>query len=454
MKRRVHFVGIGGAGLSAIARVLHERGETVTGSDRALSAFARALQAQGVKVSIGHDPQHVRGADLVVVSSAVPPDNVEVRAAQDMGIPVVRRTEFLPELTRGFRTIAVAGTHGKTTTSGLIAYLLQRSGFSPSFVVGGMLGNLGTNAQAGESDLFVIEADEYDRAFLGLQPAIAVVTNVEHDHPDCYPTLDDVLEAFRAFLGKVKEAVVLCQDDPHAVALRPETLSAISYGLSAEAEWRAEELRANSAGGMDFLVLRRGELRGLVRTRLPGEHNVRNVLAALAVSQLLGVPWKAAREAVSEYTGVGRRFEVLGTAAGVVVIDDYAHHPTEINATLAAARLRYPEARLWAVFQPHTFSRLRALMAAYTSAFEHADHVLVTEVYAAREAPDPEISGNSLAERILHPDVRYVATFEEAVSMLQREVRPGDVVVTLSAGDANQIGMQLLERLQEGVQDG
>jgi UDP-N-acetylmuramate--alanine ligase len=205
---------------------------------------------------------------------------------------------------------------------------------------------------------------------------------------------------------------------------------------------------------MDFLALKGGALLGLVRSRLPGEHNVRNVLAALAVSHWLGVPWRAAREAVSEYTGVGRRFQVLGQVRGVVVIDDYAHHPTEIKATLAAARSRYPQAGLWAVFQPHTFSRLRALMAAYTSAFEHADHVLVTDVYAAREAPDPEISGSSLAERILHPDVRYVAAFDEAVDILEREARPGDVVVTLSAGDANRIGSQLLERLQEGVQDG
>jgi UDP-N-acetylmuramate--alanine ligase len=454
MKRRVHFVGIGGAGLSAIARVLHERGEIVSGSDRAMSPFARSLQEQGVQVFIGHRAENVRGAGLVVASSAVPEDNVELQAAHGLGIPVLRRSEFLPELTRGFRTIAIAGTHGKTTTTGLVAYLLERSGASPSFVVGGVLGNLGTNAKAGQSDLFVIEADEYDRAFLGLHPALAVVTNVEHDHPDCFPTLEDVMQAFRAFLAQVQEGVILCHDDPNARALRPGHVPVITYGLGPGAEWRAEDLRPNSAGGMDFLALKGGALLGLVRSRLPGEHNVRNVLAALAVSHRLGVPWKAAREAVSEYTGVGRRFQVLGQVRGVVVIDDYAHHPTEIKATLAAARSRYPQAGLWAVFQPHTFSRLRALMAAYTSAFEHADHVLVTDVYAAREAPDPEISGSSLAERILHPDVRYVAAFDEAVDILEREARPGDVVVTLSAGDANRIGSQLLERLQEGVQDG
>ena len=455
MSRSVHLVGIGGAGMSAIARVLHGRGELVTGSDRAISLYSKGLDALGIKVSYGHAAANLGEVDLVLASSAIPLDNIELLTAQEKGIPVMRRDEFLPDLTAGYDTIAVAGTHGKTTTSGLIAWLLLQANLDPSFMVGGILQDLKTNARKGGSSYFVIEADEYDRAFLGLSPKFAVITNVEHDHPDCYPTEEHFREAFRQFSGKVLDTLVVCQDDPGAASLKSPAPGRITYGLDPLADWRAEEIRANMAGGSDFLIVEAGETLGLARTRLPGLHNVRNVLGALAVLSVIGVTFSEAREALTEYRGVGRRFQVLGSAAGVTVVDDYAHHPTEIKATLQAAREHYAEADLWAVFQPHTYSRIRALLDGFTQCFDDANHVIVTEVFAAREQRDPDFSGEVIASKIEHPDVRFVPEIEQAALELLREVRTGSVVITLSAGDGNQVGTLLLEQIKanEGEKD-
>jgi UDP-N-acetylmuramate--alanine ligase len=457
MSRRVHLVGIGGAGLSAIARVLHDRGEQVTGSDQAASPYSRALEAAGIPVSYGHRAENVAGADLVVISSAVPADNPEVRAAEAAGIPVLRRNRFLGELTSGSKTIAVAGTHGKTTTTGLIAWLLAGAGLDPTFIVGGILEDLQTNARAGKGEAFVIEADEYDRTFLALHPSIGVITNVEHDHPDCYPTPADFRKAFEIFASQVREALLVCRDDPGASALASPTAARQTYGLHPEADWRAEEIRANAAGGSDFLVLRRAELLGLARTRLPGVHNVLNSLAALAAADAAGVPFVEARRALTEFHGTARRFQVVGEAGGVQVIDDYAHHPTEIRSTLAAARQRYPEAELWAVFQPHTYSRTRALLEDFAAAFGDANHVIVTEVFASREAPDPSVSGRLIVERMVHPDAQFIPALADAAESVIGRVRPPAVVLTLSAGDGNEVGARVLARLQGkagGMPDG
>jgi UDP-N-acetylmuramate--alanine ligase len=449
MKGRIHLVGIGGAGLSAIARVLHERGETVTGSDQAHSIYTQALELIGVPVVYGHRAENVAGADVVLASSAIPDSNVELQAARDAGIPVLRRAAFLGELTAEKQTIAVAGTHGKSTTSGMIAWLLDQADRLPSFIVGGVLIDYNTNARSGDGPFFVIEADEYARTFLGLRPAVAVVTNVEHDHPDIYPTEAEFQEAFRAFAGQVKDLLVVCGDDPVASSLHPEGVARVTYGLGGEAEWRAEEIRPNAAGGSDFLVLRHDEVLGLARTRLPGEHNVLNALAALAVVDYLGVDFKEAREGLTAFRGVGRRFEILGEMAGVTVVDDYAHHPTEIRATLRAARQRFPDQTLWAVFQPHTFSRARILLHEFVTAFEDADHVIVTEVFASREKPDPEMSGSVIAEQIEHRDVRFCATLSQAADDLLERVHADSVVVTLSAGDGNEVGKMLLQYLSK-----
>ena len=444
MSGRIHVVGIGGTGLSAIARVLHERGEAVSGSDQAPSDYARALEALGVPVTYGHAAANVAGARLVLVSSAVAQDNPEILAAHQAGIPVMRREAYFAELTAGYRTVAVAGTHGKSTTTAMIAWILSQAGRDPTFILGGVAVDLGTNARAGKGIEFIVEADEYDRAFLGLHPSVAVVTNIEHDHPDCYPTPADFRAAFEAFAGQVQDLLIACADDPGAAALAPAGLRRMTYAIDEPADWAARELRPNGAGGTDFVVWRHGLRLGTVSLGLPGRHNVSNSLGALAAADQLGIPYATAAVALASFHGVGRRFEVLGEADGVTVIDDYAHHPSEIRATLQAVRQRYPQATVWAVFQPHTHSRTRTLLDGFAGAFGDADRVLVTEIFAAREQPDGVTSGRLLVEKMSHPQARYVPSLEAAREVLEAEVKPGAVVVTLSAGDANQVGKDLL----------
>jgi len=454
MSRKVHFVGIGGAGLSAIARVMKQRGDTITGSDRERSSFAQALEELGIPIVYGHHPENVSGADLVIASSAVPRDNVELQAAEAENIPILRRAAFLSELIAEQQAIAVAGTHGKTTTTGLIAWLLTQANRDPSFIVGGTLSNFNTNAQAGSGDCFVIEADEYDRMFLGLEPSIAVITNVEHDHPDCYPTLDSFRQAFAEFAAGAQDLLVICQDDSGANTLPLPEIACIRYGLTAKADWHAEEIRPNAVGGSDFLVFKHEQTLGLVRTRLPGAHNVLNTLAALIVGDYLGLEFKEMRETLTEFLGVGRRFEIIGEVAGVTIVDDYAHHPTEIKATLHGARQQYPDAEIWAVYQPHTFSRIQALLPDFTDAFEACDHLIVTDIFASREQTDGSIDSRVLVEKIDHPDVKYIGRLESAADYLLERVKGGSLVVTLSAGDGNRVGYRVLEGLStEGGKD-
>jgi UDP-N-acetylmuramate--alanine ligase len=468
----VHFIGIGGAGLSAIARVLMDLGYRVSGSDRVASAITAALAGEGATVYLGHRAEQVSGADLVVVSSAVPADNVEMLTAQASGIPVVKRADFLGEMMAGRQAVAVAGSHGKTTTTGMIATMLLVAERDPTFIVGGEIAHLGTNAQAGTGP-FVIEADEYDRTFLGLKPTIAVVTNIEHDHPDCYPTFDEFRAAFEAFVALLPEdgVLVVCVDDPAARALaamrEAQGKAVVRYGLAEDADWRAVEVRPNSAGGCDYVALavegsedlRQHSARaaqgsnnqsgGLIRLRVPGVHNAVNSLAVLAVADQLGVPFATVAQALRTFRGMKRRFEVKGVANGVTVVDDYAHHPTEIRATLAAARSNYPGRRIWAVWQPHTFSRTKVLLEAFAAAFNDADHVLVTPIYAARETDDLGVSSADVVARMEHTDARGVADLDEAVSALESGVQPDDVVLTLGAGDGYVIGERLLERLKD-----
>jgi UDP-N-acetylmuramate--alanine ligase len=454
--KHVHFIGIGGAGLSAIAKVLLESGWRVSGSDEQPSPLAQALAAQGARVYQGHAPEHVAGAEVVVISSAVAPDNVEVQAALARGLPVLKRADFLGQLMTGRTGVAVAGTHGKTTTTGLIALLLDRAGLDPTFIVGGVLVDYGTNARAGRGRPFVIEADEYDRMFLGLTPTVAVVTNVEHDHPDIYPTLPEMQEAFRDFVGRLPAdgVLVACARDAFARRLAEERRAlgrpAVLYGLRREDDYRADSAQMNNAGGYDFLLARRGETLGLVRNRLPGEHNVLNSLAALAVADYFGVEFNVARNALAEYRGAGRRFEVKGEARGVTVVDDYAHHPTEIRATLAAARRRFAGRPLWVMFQPHTYSRTRTLLAEFVTAFDEADHVIVVDIFRSREAPDPAVSARDIVRRMAHRDARYLPALADAADALAAELKPGDVLLTLGAGDGDWVGAEVLRRLGGG----
>ena len=448
---RVHFVGIGGIGLSAIAKVFLEEGHRVSGSDLKLSSITDALARMGATIHEGHRAENVGEVQLVIVSSAVPPDNPEIAEARRRGIPVVKRDWVLERMTRGRTTIAVAGSHGKTTIAAMLALILTEAGLDPTFIVGGILQNLGTNARAGRGEPFVIEADEYDRTFLGLRPRIAVVTNIEMDHPDCYPRLDDMVEAFREFLGLVPEdgCVVGCGDEARVRGVLGELVGAhrvhvITYGLGEGADWRAVGIRPNELGGHEFVALHDGRGVGEFGLGIPGVHNVQNALAALAVAHRMGLNLARVGETLRGFRGVQRRFEVKGEAGGVTVVDDYAHHPTQIRTTLAAARERYPGRALWVVFQPHTYSRTRALLDDFAASFADADHVVVTGIYAAREFDDLGVSAADIVARMAHPDVRHIADLRDAAGYVIHRLQPGDVLLTLGAGDVWKVGGWIL----------
>jgi UDP-N-acetylmuramate--alanine ligase len=449
----IHLVGIGGIGLSAIARVLHGRGYAVSGSDRLLSPLTAALAAEGIVVHAGHRAENLGTADLVAISSAIHDDNPEVVEARRRGLPVVKREQLLPALTAGKSTIAVAGTHGKTTTSAMIAWILMQQGLDPTFIVGGVMQNLGTNARAGAGPHFVIEADEYDRTFLGLQPQVAVVTALEHDHPDCYPSFALMRAAFFDFARQLVPGglLLVCGEDAAAGALGQEMRGrgtrVETYGLSPDYDWWATGPEPGTQPALE--VWHAGRHACTCALQVPGRHNVLNGLGALAASAEVAVDPGAACGALARFRGTERRFELKGQAAGVTVIDDYAHHPTEIRVTLAAARLKYPGRTLWAVFQPHTYSRTAALFKDFVTAFGQADHVLVTPIYAAREERAADMSAAELVAAMAHPDARYVATFDQAVATLLQEAQGGDLVLTMGAGDGYRIGEQLLARLKE-----
>ncbi len=456
----IHLVGIGGAGLSAIARVLLQRGMRVSGSDRQASAATAEMAEMGAEIFIGHDAAHAAGADLVLISSAVPATNPEAAAAQAAGIPVVKREQFLGPLMAGHYNICVAGTHGKTTTSAMLAALLDALGAEPSFIVGSTVLALGTSARAGRAGgPFVIEADEYDHMFLGLRPDIAIITNIEWDHVDCYPKIDDFRQAFVHFasLTPVGGAVVFCGDDPGCRSLHDSAARAgvqwVSYGLDAGNDWRAGDIETNPAGGVDFDVLHHEKVLSRLSMPLAGEHNVRNALAALAAADLAGYDvFSRPRENLKFsriFSGTKRRLEIIGSHCGIIVFDDYAHHPTEVRATLGAARQRFPRRSVWVLFQPHTYSRTRALLDEFRNSFENADHVLITDIYAAREHDPGDISALDVVKTLdRHPDARYVGALDRATRLLLAELAPGDVLLTLGAGDGDRVGREVVSALR------
>lgn len=456
----VHLIGIGGAGLAPIAHVLLERGIQVSGSDRQESERTRRLSAAGAKI-FGRQDAHKEFAglssqerpDVVLISSAVDEANRERITARNMGIPVVKREAFLRPLLARRDVIAVSGTHGKSTTTAMIVQTLHANGCDAGYIIGADLPGLG-NAHAGSASPFVIEADEYDRMFHGLTPAVAVVTNVEWDHPDCYPTPASFADAFRQFLAQVRAGgcVVSCGDDPGAEALRTERPTEnspvwLTYGLDNGCDVRAVSESVNASGGYTAAVHSEGKPIGRLQLQAPGLHNLRNALAALTVARRCGLPAAQCLASLHQYTGIGRRFELKGTQQGVTVIDDYAHHPTEVQATLAAARNRYGERRIWAVFQPHTFSRTTALLQKIAGSFDNADAVLVTDIYAARESGDNALAAAEVAAASSHPSIRHSGGIEDTSTLLHNEVTAGDVVLTLGAGTSHRIGETLLERL-------
>jgi len=450
---RVHLIGIGGIGLSAIAKVLLEEGCRVSGSDLKLSPITEALAARGATIHQGHRAENVGDAEVVVVSSAIPADNPEAAAARARGIPVVKRDWMLGRMMEGRFGIAVAGSHGKTTIAAMLALLLTDAGLDPTFIVGGIMENLGTNARAGRGRYFVIEADEYDRTFLGLRPRIAVVTNIEMDHPDCYPELDDLMEVFREFVRLVPAdgCVIGCGDEERTRGMLGELRGTqgsrvITYGLGEGVDWQAADIRAHELGGRDFVALHEGQPVGAFGLQIPGLHNVQNSLAVLAVAHQLGLGLAGVRETLRRYSGVQRRFEVKGEVNGVIVVDDYAHHPTQIRTTLRAARERYPGRAIWAVFQPHTYSRTKALLGEFAASFADADHVVVTEIYAAREFDNLGVSASDIVALMRHPDTRYISGLNETADYLFDHLRPGDVLITLGAGDGYKVGEKVLAR--------
>jgi UDP-N-acetylmuramate--alanine ligase len=460
----VHFIGIGGSGLSAIARLLLESGYAVSGSDRALTPFAEEVRKAGATVYVGHHPRNIKGADWVVRSSAIPDDNPEVEGAKKAGIPVYKRADFLGRLMEEKAGIAIAGTHGKTTTTAMIAWVLSALGRDPSFIVGGVVNNLGVNAHAGKGNAFVIEADEYDNMFLGLKPQIAVVTSIEHDHPDFFPTLESVYMAFEKFVDLLPSdgTLIVCAEDAGAAALIPHVRkdgkNIISYGVQNDMTintplWMmARNVKPNERGGFDFVATTNmaGKTSAAVDVSLqiPGQHNVRNALATLTVIAVLGLSRKKAAQALGEFDGTSRRFELRGTVNDISIFDDYAHHPTEIRATLSGARARFPEARIWAVWQPHTYSRTKTLFLDFARAFKDADEVIVTEVYAARE-PQQDFTSAEIVSAMPHLSARYIKTLPEVTKYLLQHLEPGDVVLVLSAGDADQISTDVLREFTE-----
>jgi UDP-N-acetylmuramate--alanine ligase len=449
----VHFMGIGGAGMSPLAEMALLAGVRVTGCDSSPGPATALLEARGATVFQGHEPSHVSDdCAALVMTAAVPADHPEVAAARARGIPVLKRAQALGAIVNHGTVVGIAGTHGKTTTTTLTTAVLAAAGLDPTGFVGARVPAWGGNLRLGGDRVYVVEADEYDRSFHQLRPSVAVVTTLEADHLDIYGSLEAIEDAFRIFVDTVPADGLIagCADDHGAARLLnrlsggPERI--VSYGLSAGAMLRAEDVRP-SAGGTTFTVRERGTVLGTAKLDAPGLHNVRNALAAVAVARHLGVEWEAIAKGLASYAGVSRRFEQIGEVGGVLLVDDYAHHPTEIQATLSAARAGYPDRRLVAVFQPHLYSRTRDFAREFGEALAAADVVFLTDVYAARERPIEGVTGEMILRHIesAGADVRYVVDRADVVDAVAAELRPGDLCLTMGAGNLDIAARELLE---------
>jgi len=461
--RRVHFIGIGGIGMSGIAELLANLGYVVSGSDEKRSAVTDRLETLGIRVAHFHDAQHVGDAEVVVVSAAVGPANAEVREATRRQIPVIPRAEMLAELMRLRYSIAVAGAHGKTTTTSMIAVVLERAGLDPTAVIGGRLSAFGSNARLGRGELLVAEADESDRSFLKLFPTIAVMTNIDHEHLENYGDFDDLQQAFVDFANKVPfyGAIIACADDPNLTAVVPRmTRRVITYGLAADADVTATDVvlgpftaqaTVNRRARRADDPARTPAVLGPLTLNVPGRHNVQNALAAVAVGLELELPFERVAEGLRAFRGAERRFEVRGEPNGILIVDDYGHHPTEIAAALAAAGGL--NRRIVVAFQPHRYTRTARLMSAFGPALAGADHIVLTDIYAAGEDPIPGVTIEVLAAAIRQKagaTVDVVPQLADIVPALLRVVRPGDVVLTLGAGSIGVVPEQLIEALNRG----
>jgi len=448
--QHIHFVGIGGIGMSGIAEVLLNLGYRVSGSDLKETEITKRLKGLGASLSFGHNPENLKDADVVVISSAVRFDNPEVKAAHERNIPVIPRAEMLAELMRLKYGIAVAGAHGKTTTTSLVATVLAKGGIDPTVVIGGKLNAIGSNAILGSGEFMVAEADESDGSFLKLSPTIAIVTNIDAEHLDHYRDLEEIKEAFLSFINKIPfyGLAIVCLDDVHIQDLIPRVNKRfITYGLSAQADLRALGL-THEGMNVHFTVLQRDKNLGTIELRIPGRHNVYNALAAVACGLELEIPFSKIRQALGEFGGVQRRFQIRGEVNGVLVVDDYGHHPTEIKATLSAARQVWNR-RLIVVFQPHRYTRTQYLFKEFLTAFYQTDILILTEIYPAGEDPIAGISAKKLYKGIKehgHKQVLFVPDREEILGHLHSLLKPGDVVLIMGAGDIWQVGEELLKR--------
>ena len=453
--QHVHFVGIGGIGMSGIAEVLINLGFRVSGSDLKRSSATDRLQQMGVEIYEGHSAENVGHPHVVVRSTAVRDDNPEIVQANQRSIPVIPRAEMLAELMRlKPHTVAVAGSHGKTTTTSMVATVLGHAGLDPTAIVGGVVGAFGSNAHLGTSDLMVVEADESDRSFLMLTPTIAVVTNIDREHMDYYHDMDDVRKCFADFVNKVPfyGSSVLCLDDPNVQAIIPLLeRRRMTYGFSAQADVSAHGIRHDSNFGSSFTVWRGTDVIGEIILRVPGNHNVYNALAAIAVGFELEVPFEKIVEGLHSFTGAGRRFQTKGEVNDILVVDDYGHHPTEIRATLAAAKLGSGGRRIVVLFQPHRYTRTHDLMQEFARSFNNADVLFITDIYAASEDPIEGVTAEALTAAIKsfgHKDVNYVGALDNAAPALVDRIQPGDLVLTLGAGTVNRISDQVLQLLR------
>ena len=436
--KNIHFVGIGGIGMSGIAEILSHAGVSVSGCDARRSASTELLTRRGIRVDIGHDPAHLDGVDMVIVTAAVKGEHPEIDAARQRGIRIVKRAEALGAIVESKRAVGVSGTHGKTTTSAMISVVLQEAGLDPTVLVGGMVRNFETNAKRGEGDVLVVEADEYARTFHHLHPEVAVVTNIEADHLEYYGSFDAIVEAFGIFLTNVKAGgqIIGCADDPVVAKLLPP--GAVRYGLSEDATLRAVNLQFHERG-TSFEVPGLGYFKLFV----PGEHNVRNALAAIAVARYFGIPYERIAAALAKFLGVDRRFQILGDYLGAIVVDDYAHHPTEVRATLSAARSGYPDRRLVALFQPHLYSRTRDFAREFGEALRIADVPIVSPIYAAREDPVAGLSARIIADAV--PGIEFLdRSNAQIVNEMRRRLGPKDIFITMGAGDVHEIAEELV----------
>lgn len=452
--KKIHFIGIGGAGMSGIAKVLLNRGYEVSGSDLKQSQNTRALENEGARINIGHDAKNVEGAEVLVYSTAIPKQNPELKYAEENSVPMIPRGEMLSHLAENKTTIAVAGTHGKTTTTSMIALALDKSKLLPTFLIGGELNDIGSNAKYGEGDYFIAEVDESDGSFLHIKPDFAVITSIESEHLDYYKTFDEIKVAFRKFIRSISPQgwVIAYGDYPIIKGLiAEEQRNYITYGLDNANTYVAKDIELSRFGSV-FTVLKEDNELGKVRLKVPGNHNVLNAMATIATTLQLGIDFEKVSLFLSEFSGVKRRYQLLGSAAEITLVDDYAHHPTEVEATLKTARSGEWE-RIICIFQPHRFSRTWSLGRDFKDSFKLADRVILTDVYAAGEEPIPGVSGKLIVDAILEANPRSVITYlpkkSKVTEYLTQISQRGDLVLTMGAGDIWTIGEEFLESLAD-----